>query len=137
MDFSKGFDNQVANHDIEEEDITKEVLSFPTECYSCGLSGEARMCIASIPFFKEIIIMAFSCEFCGYRNTEIKGGGGISEKATKIVFKVTEPVDMNRDIFKSDSCHIEIPEVEFEMAPGTLGSVYTTTEGLLDKVKFQ
>ncbi len=46
------------------------------------------MCIASIPFFKEIIIMAFNCEYCGYRNTDIKHGGGISEKATRIVFKV-------------------------------------------------
>jgi zinc finger protein len=93
------------------------------------------MCIATIPFFKEIIIMAFSCDFCGYRNTEIKGGGGIAEKATKIVFKVETPDDMNRDIFKSDSCTLEIPEVDFAMAPGTLGSMYTTTEGLLDKVR--
>lgn len=46
------------------------------------------MCISSIPFFKEIIIMAYSCDHCGYRNTEIKSGGGIPEKATKITFKV-------------------------------------------------
>lgn len=33
--------------------------------------------------------MAFSCDVCGYRNTEVKSGGGISQKATRIVFKVT------------------------------------------------
>ena len=27
-----------------------------------------------------------------------------------------------------------IPEVDFAMAPGTLGGVYTTVEGLLDKI---
>lgn len=27
-----------------------------------------------------------------------------------------------------------IPEVDFAMAPGTLGSCYTTIEGILDKV---
>jgi C4-type Zn-finger protein len=30
------------------------------------------MCVASIPFFKEIIVMAFSCEYCGNKTTEIK-----------------------------------------------------------------
>lgn len=77
--------------------------------------------------------MAFSCDYCGYRNTDIKHGGGISDKATRIVFKVEKPEDMNRDVFKSDSCIMAIPEVDFAMAAGTLGGVYTTVEGLLDK----
>lgn len=78
--------------------------------------------------------MAFSCDTCGYRNTEIKNGGGISEKATRIVFKVEKAEDLNRDVFKSDSCLIAIPEVDFVMSPGSLGSMYTTIEGLLDKI---
>ena len=92
------------------------------------------MCIASIPFFKEIIIMAFSCEFCGYRNTDIKHGGGMSDHATKIVFEVNKPEDLNRDLFKSDSCLLALPDVDFEMAPGSLDSMYTTVEGLLEKL---
>jgi len=59
------------------------------------------MCFSSIPYFKQIIIMAFSCDYCGYRNSEIKEGGGISDKAKKITFKVTEESDLNRDVFKS------------------------------------
>jgi len=90
------------------------------------------MCIATIPFFKEIIIMAFSCDVCGHKSTEIKQGGGIAEKATKITFSVEKPEDLNRDIFKSDTCRIQIPEVEFSMEPGTLGSMYSTVEGVLD-----
>jgi zinc finger protein len=112
----------------------KEVLKFPTSCYACGREGDAQMCISSIPFFKEIIIMAFSCEFCGYRNTEIKHGGGMSDHATKITFHVKTPVDLNRDLFKSDSCIFEIPELDFSMAPGSLDSMYTTVEGLLSKL---
>lgn len=92
------------------------------------------MCIANIPFFKEIIIMAFSCDYCGYRNTDIKHGGGISDKATRIEFKVEKIEDLSRDVFKSDSCYMEIPEIDFALAPGTLGGVYTTVEGLIDKV---
>jgi zinc finger protein len=114
--------------------VRKETLKFPTTCYACGKDGLAQMCVASIPFFKEIIIMAFSCEYCGYRNTDIKHGGGMSEHATKIVFRVESPKDLNRDIFKSDSCHFSLPDLDFEMAPGSLDSMYTTVEGLLDKL---
>jgi zinc finger protein len=124
-------DSQVSETD---PDVKKEVMHFPTSCYACGKDGEARMCIASIPFFKEIIIMAFTCDVCGYRNTDIKSGGGISEKATRIVFKVEKDTDLNREVYKSDTCIVAIPEVDFAMAPGTLGSIYTTVEGLLDKI---
>lgn len=92
------------------------------------------MCMATIPYFKEIIIMAFSCEFCGHKNVEIKQGGGISTKATKIVFDVKGVKDLNRDVFKSDTTYFAIPELGLELQPGTLGSVYTTVEGLLDKI---
>jgi len=78
--------------------------------------------------------MAFFCEFCGFRNSEIKQGGGISEKATRLVFSVKDVKDLNRDIYKSDTCVVAIPELEFAMAPGTLGSKYTTIEGLIETV---
>jgi len=42
------------------------------------------MCIVSVPFFKEIIIMAFSCDFCSASNSEIKTGGEMSAKGKKI-----------------------------------------------------
>ena len=92
------------------------------------------MCCATIPFFKEIIIMAYSCDFCGHKTTEIKQGGGISAKASKITFHVTKPEDINRDIFKSDTCLLTIPEIDLEVQPGTLGAVYTTVEGILQKM---
>jgi zinc finger protein len=37
---------------------------------------------------------------CGFKDVEIKGGGGISEKAKRITLKVTKPEDLNRDLFK-------------------------------------
>jgi zinc finger protein len=132
IDFSKPIDDKAnvqANADPEHE-----LLTFESHCYACSALGEVRMCQATIPFFKEIIIMAFSCEVCGHRACEVKQGGGISEKATKITFRVQKPSDINRDIFKSDTCVFEIPEVDLHLAPGTLGSVYTTVEGMMDKI---
>ena len=50
------------------------------------------------------------------------------------MFDVKVAEDLNRDVFKSDSCSLTIPEVGLELQPGTLGSMYTTVEGLLDKI---
>ena len=41
---------------------SEEAMRFPCECYACRAPGETRMCITSIPHFREIIIMAFSCD---------------------------------------------------------------------------
>ena len=92
------------------------------------------MCFSKIPYFKEIIIMAFVCDHCGYRNSEIKEGGGIADKAKRITLTVDTPQDLNRDLYKSDSAKFSIPELDFDMGAGTLGSVFTTVEGLLDKL---
>lgn len=78
--------------------------------------------------------MAYVCDFCGYRNSEIKEGGGIAEKACKITFTATEMSDLNRDVFKSDTASLSIPSVGLDMEAGTLGSLYTTVEGLISKV---
>lgn len=133
VDFSKSVEDQ--DHlDENLEDVRKEVLKFPTPCYNCDKQGNVQMCFSSIPFFKEIIIMAFVCDFCGYRNSEIKEGGGISDKAKKITFSLTEKADLNRDIFKSETAKFSLKEIGFDMDAGTLGSVYTTIEGLITKV---
>lgn len=78
--------------------------------------------------------MAFVCDFCGYRNSEIKEGGGIGDKAKRITLTVTEESDLNRDCFKSDTAKFTIKELDFDMQAGSLGSVYTTVEGLLAKL---
>jgi len=130
IDFAKPLDEQIKSAG-DEEDVNKSVLEFAQNCYSCNTPGSVKMCQCSIPYFKELIIMAFSCEACGYKSTEIKQGGGISEKATRLVFKVNEAKDLNRDVFKSDSCVLAIPEVDLILAPGTMGALYTTIEGLI------
>lgn len=60
IDFSKPIDDQ--SNENQQNDPNKELMRFPTSCYACTAEGEVRMCIATIPYFKEIIIMAFSCD---------------------------------------------------------------------------
>ena len=35
------------------------------------------MLLTSIPFFREVIVMSFHCEHCGFSNNEIQSAGPI------------------------------------------------------------
>ncbi len=47
--------------------------------------------------------MCDSCDTCGYKSSEIKGGGAISEQGRLITVQVTEQEDLRRDVIKADS----------------------------------
>merc|ERR1712232_70852 len=102
--FGKGIDADATMGDSNNE--VSDCMRFTTPCSNCGKDGETRMCTCEIPYFKEIVIMSFSCESCGARSTEVKTGGGVSEKAKKMTFHVDCEEDMNRDIFKSETAEI-------------------------------
>ena len=50
--------------------------------------------------------MADSCDACGYKSAEIKGGGAISERGRAITLRVSEQDDLRRDVIKSDSANV-------------------------------
>lgn len=81
--------------------------------------------------------MATTCEICGHRTNEVKSGSGIEPKGAKIEVKITGKKDFSRDILKSDTCHMEIPELELEVGPTTLGGRFTTVEGIITSIKEQ
>ena len=76
--------------------------------------------------------MANSCESCGYKNSEVRPGGGISPKGCSITLKVVDRVDLNRDIIKSDSASVEIPSLELIAGSGV--AMITTVEGLVTRI---
>lgn len=78
--------------------------------------------------------MATNCYACGYRDNEIKSGGPISTKGKKITLKVEDEEDLSRDLLKSDTAGLEIPEIDLVLQPGTLGGRFTTLEGLLNEI---
>ncbi|CAG8648783.1 24805_t:CDS:2, partial [Gigaspora rosea] len=71
---------------------------------------------------------------CGYKSNEVKAGGPIAPKGKKITLKMEEIEDLSRDILKSETCSLLIPEIELELRSGTLGGRFTTVEGLLRQV---
>lgn len=112
-----------------------EVLKFPTTCLSCHKPAETSMCVTNhIPHFKEVIIMSLFCEHCGYKSSEIKGGGAIPSHGSRITLQCNSLDDLQREVLKSDTAGIEIPQLDLQMEQGGLDGVYTTVEGLLDKL---
>ena len=52
-----------------------------------------------------------------------------------ITLNVNCAEDLKRELFKSDTCYVSIPEIELELDYGTLGGVLTTVEGLIEKIQ--
>eukprot|EP00794_Sanderia_malayensis_P011232 gene11232-12411_t len=120
-----------------ELDLSEEVLQFPTNCSSCQSPATTNMKLVRIPHFKEVIIMATNCDYCGYRTNEVKSGGGVEPLGLKITLKMTKILDLSRDLLKSETCDVSIPELELEIRSGTIGGKFTTVEGLLCDFKDQ
>ncbi|CAN1143468.1 Zinc finger protein ZPR1 [Linum perenne] len=112
----------------------EEVMTFPTTCGACNISCVTKMFVINIPYFQEVIVMASTCDNCGYRNSELKPGGAIPEKGKKLTLCVKNVKDLSRDVIKSDTAGVKIPEIDLELGSGTLGGMVTTVEGLITKI---
>ena len=116
------------------ENLDNEVQTFDATCSACYKPCSTHMKSVNIPHFKDVIIMSTVCDHCGYKSNEVKTGGEIPPKGKKITLKITDPEDLARDILKSETCGLEIPELSLDLTPGTLGGRFTTIEGLLNQV---
>lgn len=67
---------------------------------------------------QEVVIMSNACDTCGYRSSDIKAGGGVSEKGSNITLAVSEQDDLRRDVIKAESASISIPEADLEVTTG-------------------
>ncbi|XP_008305142.1 zinc finger protein ZPR1 [Stegastes partitus] len=126
-------DEEPAGNDLDT--MRNEVLVFDTNCPECNAPASTNMKLVQIPHFKEVIIMATNCDSCGHRTNEVKSGGATEELGTKITLNITDSSDMTRDVLKSETCSVMIPELEFELGMAALGGKFTTLEGLLKDIK--
>lgn len=129
----EGADEEPASGELDA--MRNEVLVFNTNCPMCNAPASTNMKLVQIPHFKEVIIMATNCDSCGHRTNEVKSGGATEELGTKITLHVTDPSDMTRDVLKSETCSVLIPELEFELGMAAVGGKFTTLEGLLKDIK--
>ena len=55
---------------------------------------------------QDVILMSDSCDLCGYKNSELKGGGGVSDFGRRITLHVSEPDDLQRDVIKAETASV-------------------------------
>ena len=58
------------------------------------------MCQVSVPYFTDLVIMSFVCDYCGAHSTETKNAGEIKEEGCKITLDCQNDDDLKRDLFK-------------------------------------
>lgn len=62
-----------------------------------------------IPHFKEVIIMATTCDLCGFRSQEVKSGAGIEPTGIRLTLHLTDESDLSRDILKV--CFVMVSDI--------------------------
>ncbi|CAH8298279.1 unnamed protein product [Eruca vesicaria subsp. sativa] len=77
----------------------------------------------------------FANDFLGGNREQLKPGSAIPEKGKKITLSVKNIADLSRDVIKSDTAGVNIPELDLELAGGTLGGMVTTVEGLVTQIR--
>ncbi|KAJ4150323.1 hypothetical protein LMH87_011077 [Akanthomyces muscarius] len=116
----------------EAEDDFKPVDEIESLCMNCHENGMTRILLTSIPYFREVVIMSFSCEHCGFHNNEIQPAGTIQPKGTHYELRLTELPDFGRQVIKSDSAVVKFIELDLEIPAGR--GQLSNVEGLLTTV---
>ena len=58
--------------DGDEMNFTKsEAMILPSACHHCLAPGNMISCVVNIPHFRDVLIMAFNCDACGFRSSEV------------------------------------------------------------------
>ncbi|KAF7542652.1 hypothetical protein G7Z17_g11395 [Cylindrodendrum hubeiense] len=116
----------------DEDDDHRAVEEIESLCMNCGENGMTRLLLTAIPYFREIVIMSFSCEHCNLQNNEIQAAGTVQPKGTHYELRLTALGDFGRQVVKSDTATVKFIELDLEIPAGR--GQLTNVEGLLSTV---
>ncbi|XP_036282885.1 zinc finger protein ZPR1 isoform X3 [Pipistrellus kuhlii] len=118
---------------LSAEDEGQQPTEIESLCMNCYRDGVTRLLLTTIPFFREVIVSSFSCEHCGWSNTEVQSAGRIQDQGVRYTLTVRAAEDMNREVVKTDSATTRIPELDFEIPAFSQKGALTTVEGLISR----
>lgn len=104
-------------------------------CMRCTQNGTTRFLFTEIPHFRKILLSAFECPHCGERNNEVQFAGELQPRGCSysLHFSAGDQKMLNRQVVKSESATIKIPELDFEIPPEAQRGSLSTVEGILTK----
>ncbi|CAG1962999.1 unnamed protein product [Fusarium graminearum] len=121
-----------ASAEAENDDDERAVEEIESLCMNCGKNGMTRLLLTAIPYFREVVIMSFSCEHCNLQNNEIQAAGTVQPKGTHYELRLTDLADFSRQVIKSDTATVKFIELDLEIPEGR--GQLTNVEGLLTTV---
>ena len=121
---------------MEDVEILEgQTYNLPVYCPGCTKPAHMLVQMVNIPHFKQVIVSTTLCDVCGYKTNDVKTGGEVSKHGKRIWLHVKDAKDLERDILKSETCLLKIPECRVEVTPGTMGGRFTTVEGLVTQIR--
>ncbi|KAI5390638.1 hypothetical protein KIW84_075801 [Lathyrus oleraceus] len=83
--------------------------------------------------FRKILLLVFECPHCGERNHEVQFAGETQPHGCCYSLEIPagEQKMFNRQVVKSESAIVKIPELEFEIPPEAQHGILSTVEGML------
>ncbi|KFM61564.1 Zinc finger protein ZPR1, partial [Stegodyphus mimosarum] len=114
-------------------DQDPEVTEIESLCLQCRQNGTTRLLLTKIPFYKEVVIMSFSCNHCHWENNELQPAAKIQEKGVLYRLNVLSPRDLARIVVKTEWASVMIPELDFEIPCHSQEGIVTTVEGIIER----
>ncbi|KAM2135693.1 hypothetical protein ACFX1Q_005236 [Malus domestica] len=114
---------------VSADDSDAPLYRVESLCMRCGENGTTSFLLTLIPHFRKILLSAFECPHCNERNNEVQFAGELQPKGCCYQLEVPsgDPKMLNRQVVKSESATIKIPELDFEIPPesqrGSLSTV--------------
>ncbi|GIY18398.1 zinc finger protein ZPR1 [Caerostris extrusa] len=112
-------------------DNDPEVTEIESLCLRCQKNGITKLLLTKIPFYKEVVLMSFSCDHCNWENNELQPASKIQEKGVIYKLKVENSKDLARVVVKTEWASITIPELEFEIPAHSQEGTVTNVEGII------
>ncbi|CRG93941.1 zinc finger protein, putative [Plasmodium gallinaceum] len=119
------------NNTHQQGNMLDDTIEVKSMCINCEKEGINKIVKIEIPYFKNVLIHSFECEFCNYKNNVIQDLNTIKDKGIKIIFKVTKDEHLDRQLIKSEYGILKIPEIDFEIPKETQKGSINTIEGFI------
>ncbi len=62
-----------------------DILLICSLIVSLRAQGVTRLLLTSIPYFREVIVMSFRCDHCGFSNNEVQSAGSIRSEQLSVL----------------------------------------------------
>ncbi|KAL3217412.1 hypothetical protein MRX96_032414 [Rhipicephalus microplus] len=111
-----------------------QVTELESLCLQCRKNGITRLLLTKIPFYREVVVMSFHCEHCGWQNSELQPAASVQPTGIRFELLVRVKEDLNRQVVKTRDAVVTLPEIELEIPARTQEGCITTVEGVLQRV---